>query len=95
MGILQARILEWAAMEMPFPPPGVLPNPGIEPRSPHYRQILLPSESPGKPKNTGVGNLSLLQGIFPTKKLNQVLLRRRQILYQLSYRGSPRLPPIP
>ena len=28
-GILQARILEWAAM----PPPGDLPNPGIEPES--------------------------------------------------------------
>ena len=25
----------------------------------------LPSESPGKPKNTGVGSLSLLQEIFP------------------------------
>ena len=29
-GILQARILEW----VPCPPPGDLPNPGIEPRSP-------------------------------------------------------------
>ena len=28
-GILPARILEWA----PFPPPGDLPNPGIEPMS--------------------------------------------------------------
>ena len=35
-GILQARILEWVA----FPSPGDLPNPGIEPRSPHSRQIL-------------------------------------------------------
>ena len=26
---------------------------------------FLPSESPGKPKNTGVGHLSLLQGEFP------------------------------
>ena len=30
-GILQARILEWVE---PFPSPGDLPNPGIEPRSP-------------------------------------------------------------
>ena len=29
-GILQARILEW----LPFPPPGDLPDPGIEPWSP-------------------------------------------------------------
>ena len=32
---------------------------------------------------------SLLQGIFPTQKLNLGLLHCRQILYQLSYQGSP------
>ena len=48
----------------------------------------LPSESPEKPKNTGVGSLSLLQWIFPTQELNQGLLHCRQILYQLSYQGS-------
>jgi len=37
-----------------------------------------------KPKNTGIGSLSLLQGIFPTRKSNQGLLHCRQILYQLS-----------
>ena len=36
-------------------------------------------------QNTGVGNLSLLQGIFPTEGLNPGLLHCRQILYQLSY----------
>ena len=30
-GILQARILEWIAM--PFPSPGDLPDPGVEPTS--------------------------------------------------------------
>ena len=35
----------------------------------------LPYEPPGKPKNTGVGSLSLLQGIFPTQELNQHLLQ--------------------
>ena len=30
----------------------------------------LPSEPPGKPLNTGLGSLSLLQGIFPTQELN-------------------------
>ena len=39
--------------------------------------------SPGK--NTGVGSLSLLQGIFLTQELNQCLPHCRQILYQLSY----------
>ena len=46
------------------------------------------SEPPGKPKNTGVGSLSLLQGIFVTQELNRGLLRIRQILYQLNYQGS-------
>ena len=40
--------------------------------------------------NTGVGNLSLLQQIFPTKEWNQGLLRCRQILYQLSHKRSLR-----
>ena len=36
-----------------------------------------------------MGCLSLLQGIFPTQELNQGFLYCRQILYQLSYKGSP------
>ena len=39
-------------------------------------------------QNTGVGSLSLLQGIFLTQELNRGLLHCRQILYQLSYQGS-------
>ena len=39
--------------------------------------------------NTAVGSLSLLQGIFPTQGWNPGLLHCRQILYQLSYKGSP------
>ena len=45
--------------------------------------------SPGQ--NTGVGSLSLLQGIFPTKRLNPGLPHCRQILYQLNQQGSPRI----
>ena len=44
----------------------------------------LPAEPPGKPKNTGVGSLSLLQRIFPTQGSNRGLLHCRQILHQLS-----------
>ena len=33
-------------------------------------------------QSTGVGSLSLLQGIFPTQGLNSGLLHCRQILYQ-------------
>ena len=36
---------------LPFPSPGVLPDPGIEPRSPALRADALPSEPPGKPQN--------------------------------------------
>ena len=49
----------------PFPSPGDLPNPGIEPRSPALQVDFLPAEPQGKPKNTGVGGLSLLQGNLP------------------------------
>ena len=42
-------------------------------------------------KNTGVGSLSLLQRIFPTQGLNLGLPHCRQILYQLSHKGSPRI----
>ena len=41
-------------------------------------------------QNTGVGSLSLLQGIFPTQGLNPGLLHCRQILYQLSHKGNPK-----
>ena len=34
---------------LPFPSPGGLPNPGIEPRSPALQEDALPSEPPGKP----------------------------------------------
>ena len=71
-GILQARIL---------------PNPGIEPRSPTSQADSLPAEPQGKPKNTGVGSLSLLQhlpnpGIEPGSSALQV-----DFFYQLSYQG--------
>ena len=42
-------------------------------------------------QNTGVGSRSLLQQIFPTQESNQGLLPCRQILYQLSYEGGPRI----
>ena len=59
-------------------------HPGIESRSPSLQADSLPAEPLGKPKNTGMGSLSLLQGIFqlgsPALQVNS---------YQLSYQGSP------
>ena len=46
--------------------------------------------SPGR--NTGVGSLSLLQGIFPTLGLNPGLPHCRWLLYQLSHKGSQDVP---
>ena len=48
-----------------------------------------PWNSPGQ--ITGVGSLSLLQGIFPTQGSNSGLLHCRLILYQPSHKESPRI----
>ena len=85
---------------LPFPSSGDLPNPGINSEvkwseshsvmsdslQPHG--LYSPRNSPVQ--NTGVGSLSLLQGIFPTQGSNPGLPNCRQILYQLSHQGSPR-----
>ena len=76
-GILQARILEWVAF--PFS------RGSSQPRSSAMQVDSLPAEPQGKPKNTGVDSLSLLQRILLTQELNWGLLHCRWILYQLSY----------
>ena len=47
-----------------------LNNKIIKPRSPTLQADPLPAEPPRKPKNTGVGNLSVFQRIFLTQELN-------------------------
>ena len=49
--------------------------------------LCSPWNSPGQ--NNGMGSCSLLQGIFPTQGSNPGLPHCRQILYQLSHKGSP------
>ena len=49
--------------------------------------LYSPWNSPGQ--DTGVGSLSLLQGIFPTQGLNPGLLHCWQILSQMSHKGIP------
>ena len=83
-GILQARILEWAS----FPSYRGSSQPRDRTQISHIAgRFFTTSLSTGKPKNTGVGSLSLLQGIFLTQELNWGLLHCRRILYQLSYQG--------
>ena len=76
-GILQAKILAWVAISFSRGP--------SQPRSPKSQRESLPTEPQGKPKNTRVGSLSLLQRIFLTQESNWGLLHCRQILYQRSY----------
>ena len=79
---------EYSSGEL-FPSPGDLPNSGIKPRYPPPQADSLPAEPQGKPKNTGLGSLSLLQGIFLIQQLNRDLLHCREILYQLRYQVRP------
>ena len=83
-GILQTEI--WSGK--PFPSPGDLPNPGIEPQSPAWQEDSLLSTPPGKSTNTGVGSLSLLQPILRTQESNWGLLHGRWILYYYSYNNQ-------
>ena len=123
-----SRREHWSGL--PFPPPGDIPDPGIEPASPTLQADALPSDHQGSficwptvlllrvcmlsrfshvqlcatlwtvacqvslslgfpGKNTGVGCHAHLQGIFPTQGLDPDLPHCRQILYQLSHKGSP------
>ena len=56
---------------------------------PHVGHCIQSMNSLGQ--NTGVGSLSLLQGIFTTQGSNPGLPHCRWILYQLSHKGSPRI----
>ena len=89
-GILQAKAMDWVAM----PSSRASSQPRDLTQVSHSAGNSLPSEPQGKPKNTGVSNLSLLQGIFTTQESNQSLLHCRWILYQLRYQGSPLSIPI-
>ena len=68
--------------------PGDLPNPGNEPRSPSLQTDSLPAEPPGKPKNSGVGSLSLLQGISQPRNRTGVSCIAGRFFTELS--GKPR-----
>ena len=63
-------------------------NPGQIERN-KVSDFVTPWNSPGQ--NIGVGNLYLLQWIFPA----QCLLHFRRILYQLSYQGNPKQVELP
>ena len=73
---------------------GIFPTQGSNPHLLcllHWQSGSLSSEPQRKPKNAGVCSLPLLQGFFPTQESNPGLPLCRQILYQLSYKGGPRI----
>ena len=79
-GIIQVRILELLA----FPLSMGSSNPEMGPKSPKLWLDSLSDEPKGKPKNTGMGSLSLLQQNFWTQESNQDLQNWRWILSQLN-----------
>ena len=82
-GILQARILEWLAI----PPPGDLPDPGIEPASPSLMLLALASRFFTTRATWEVCYVSLLNGhvldpLFPASKVT--LLPKSNLRHSLS-----------
>ena len=75
-----------ALLTMPKP---LCESGSVVPNSLRPHGLYSPLNSPSQ--NTGVGSLSLLQGIFPTQGSHPGILHCRWILYQLSHQGSPRI----
>ena len=69
-----------------------LPDPGIEPGSPELQADSLPSEPPGKPKDTGAGRLSLLQGNLPDPGIEPGPPALQAASLPLNYQGNHPLP---
>ena len=69
--------------------PGGLQSMGSQRVGHHLGTKQQPWNSPGQ--NTGVGSLLLFQGISPTQELIPGLPHCRQIFYQLSHKGGPRI----
>ena len=62
---------------LPFPSPGDLPNPGIEPRPPTLQADVLTSEPPGKPiNNVGRGGLFILFKVFRMMSDTQKMINK-------------------
>ena len=83
-GILQARVLAWVTF--PFSRGSSQLRDWTQVSRTASR--FFTSWVTGKPKNTEVGSLSLLQRILPTQESNRCLPHCTQILYQLSYQWS-------
>ena len=85
-GILQARILEWVA----FPFSRGSSQAKDQTQVSYIAGGFFTSWATREAQNSGVGSLSLHQGIFLTQESNPGLLHCRWILYQLGHQGSPK-----
>ena len=88
-----SRQEHWSGL--PFPSPGDLPNPGIEPGSPALQADSLPSEPTGKPEkwvlspNVGFGWLwTLVNGPSPPPQILPATCLARVVGAPLSFSGS-------
>ena len=61
---------------LPFPPPGDLPDPGIEPTSPALAGGVFITEPPGKPQNGDAEFLSVRPGRIEKDNTREVLIPR-------------------
>ena len=80
-----SRQESWSGL--PFPSPGDLPDPGIEPRSPTLQADALPSEPPGKPHGAWAGP-NTLEDFFTSMTFSFCLL------YHLNISEGPNTPGI-
>ena len=85
-----SRQVYWIGL--PCPPPGNLPNPETEPRSPILQAYFLPSEPPGKPKPESTeSGVQTYMGTIPLDlKFNALITQRSRLLHILLERKRNR-----
>ena len=86
-GVPALLVESYSVVSRPFATPW--PIQSVMSDSLRRHRLYSPGNRPGQ--NTGVGSLSLLQGIFPTQGSNPGLPHCGRILYLLSHQGSPRI----
>ena len=85
---------------LPFPSPGDLPDPGIEPRSPALETDALPSEPPGEPvvyKHTGCSSCPSEQLLRAVLEVVPFWLSKNlsQTQFTAHFPACPPPPPVP
>ena len=74
---------------LPFPSPGDLPNPGIEPRSPTLQADALPSEPPGNPTLKLIQCPRICLGVLVSSPLFEDLVPAFQRAHRTNLESAP------